>query len=89
MRAEIAPGPVGLATLVMVGVVLDRSTPESFVAFEGAVLELKQVLDCNPVAGDFDYLLRSASGTWPISTSSMAASSSHYLACGRREPSSS
>ena len=58
MRAEIAPGPVGLAALVMVGVVLDRSTPESFAAFEGAVLELKQVLNCNPVAGDFDYLLK-------------------------------
>ncbi|TCT08834.1 AsnC family transcriptional regulator [Tepidamorphus gemmatus] len=58
VRAEIAPTAVGLGTLVMVGVVLDRSTPESFAAFEGAVLELKEVLDCNLVAGDFDYLLK-------------------------------
>jgi len=58
VRAEIAPHPVGLAALVMVGVVLDRSTPESFAAFEGAVLALKEVLDCNLVAGDFDYLLK-------------------------------
>jgi len=58
VRAEIAPGVVGLGALVMVGVVLDRSTPESFAAFEDAVLRLKEVLDCNLVAGDFDYLLK-------------------------------
>lgn len=58
VRAEIAPDAVGLGALVMVGVVLDRSTPESFAAFEAAVLELKAVLDCNLVAGDFDYLLK-------------------------------
>lgn len=58
VRAEIAPAAVGLGALVMVGVVLDRSTPESFAAFEEAVLRLKEVLDCNLVAGDFDYLLK-------------------------------
>lgn len=58
VRAEIAPAAVGLGALVMVGVVLDRSTPESFAAFEGAVMEMKEVLDCNLVAGDFDYLLK-------------------------------
>lgn len=58
VRAEIAPARIGLGALVMVGVVLDRSTPESFATFESAVLELKEVLDCNLVAGDFDYLLK-------------------------------
>lgn len=58
VRAEIAPAAVGLGALVMVGVVLDRSTPESFAAFENAVLAIKDVLDCNLVAGDFDYLLK-------------------------------
>ena len=58
VRAEIAPAAVGLGTLVMVGVVLDRSTTDSFAAFEKAVLALKEVLDCNLVAGDFDYLLK-------------------------------
>jgi len=58
VRAEIAPAAVGLGALVMVGVVLDRSTPESFAAFEGAVMAMKEVLDCNLVAGDFDYLLK-------------------------------
>jgi len=58
VRAMVAPRKVGKGALVMVGVVLDRSTPESFAAFEGAVMEMKEVLDCNLVAGDFDYLLK-------------------------------
>ena len=58
VRAEIAPTSVGLGELVMVGVVLDRSTPESFGAFEKAVLSIHNILDCNLVAGDFDYLLK-------------------------------
>ena len=58
VRAEVAPVAVGLGALVMVGVVLDRSTPESFAEFEAAVLAMTEVLDCNLVAGDFDYLLK-------------------------------
>lgn len=58
VRAEIVPAAVELGTLVMVGVVLDRSTPESFAAFEAVILKMKEVLDCNLVAGDFDYLLK-------------------------------
>jgi Lrp/AsnC family transcriptional regulator, leucine-responsive regulatory protein len=58
VRAEIAPPAVGLGALVMVGVVLDRSTPDSFAAFEEAVIAIKDVLDCHLVAGDFDYLLK-------------------------------
>ncbi len=58
VRAQIAPEAVGLGALVMVGVVLDRSTPESFAAFEEAVLRIKDVLDCSLVAGEFDYLLK-------------------------------
>src|SRR5690349_314252 len=58
VHAQVAPAAVGLGALVMVGVVLDRSTPESFAAFEGAVTKIKDVLDCHLVAGDFDYLLK-------------------------------
>lgn len=58
VRAQIAPASVGLGALVMVGVVLDRSTPDSFAAFESAVAGMTEVLDCNLVAGDFDYLLK-------------------------------
>ena len=58
VRAEIAPGRVERGALVVVGVVLDRSTPESFAAFEDAVAALPFVLDCHLVAGDFDYFLK-------------------------------
>jgi Lrp/AsnC family transcriptional regulator, leucine-responsive regulatory protein len=58
VRAMIVPQKVARAALVMVGVVLDRSTRESFAAFEKAVAKLKFVLDCHLVAGDFDYFLK-------------------------------
>lgn len=58
VRADISPDAVGLGTLVMVGVVLDRSTPESFDALERAVIGIPEVLDCLLVAGEFDYLLK-------------------------------
>jgi Lrp/AsnC family leucine-responsive transcriptional regulator len=58
VRAEIAPAKVSRGTLVMVGVVLDRSTPESFGAFEAAIAKLPFVLDCHLVAGDFDFFLK-------------------------------
>ncbi len=58
VRAQVTPATVGLGALVMVGVVLDRSTPESFAEFEKSVGAMKEVLDCNLVAGDFDYLLK-------------------------------
>lgn len=58
VRAMVTPHKVDRAALVMVGVVLDRSTPESFAAFEAAIVKLKFVLDCHLVAGDFDYFLK-------------------------------
>lgn len=58
VHARINPASVELSTLVMVGVVLDRSTPESFAAFETAVADMKELLECQLVAGDFDYLLK-------------------------------
>ena len=58
VRAEVAPRRVDRGALVMVGVVLDRSTPESFAAFEAAITKLPLVLDCHLVAGDFDYFLK-------------------------------
>lgn len=58
VRAEIAPQKVNRGALVVVGVVLDRSTPESFGAFEAAITKLPFILDCHLVAGDFDYFLK-------------------------------
>jgi Lrp/AsnC family leucine-responsive transcriptional regulator len=58
VRAMVDPGKINRGALVMVGVVLDRSTRESFADFEKAVAKLKFVLDCHLVAGDFDYFLK-------------------------------
>ena len=58
VRAMIDPAKINRGALVMVGVVLDRSTRESFADFEKAVAKLKFVLDCHLVAGDFDYFLK-------------------------------
>jgi Lrp/AsnC family leucine-responsive transcriptional regulator len=58
IRAMVAPAKVGRGALVMVGVVLDRSTSQSFAEFEKAVRRLRFVLDCHLVAGDFDYFLK-------------------------------
>jgi len=58
VRAEVAPASVGLGALVMIGVVLDRSTPDSRNNFEEAVLKVKEILDCILVAGEFDYFLK-------------------------------
>ncbi len=58
VTARIAPHKVERGSLVLVGVVLDRSTPESFAAFEQAIAGLPFVLDCHLVAGDFDYFLK-------------------------------
>lgn len=58
VRAQVAPHKVDRSLLVLVGVVLDRSTPESFAAFESASRAMVAVLDCHLVAGDFDYFLK-------------------------------
>ncbi|WP_158743907.1 Lrp/AsnC family transcriptional regulator [Acidisphaera sp. L21] len=58
VRALVDPHKVGRGSLVMVGVVLDRSTPESFATFEAAAQAMPMILDCHLVAGDFDYFLK-------------------------------
>lgn len=58
VRAQVAPHRVDRGALVFVGVVLDRSTPESFGAFEAAIRDMPVVLDCHVVAGEFDYILK-------------------------------
>jgi len=60
IRATVAlldPEQLDLPTLVVVGVVLDRSTPDSFEAFETAARSLSGCLECHLVAGEFDYFM--------------------------------
>ncbi|MFT4021175.1 MAG: Lrp/AsnC family transcriptional regulator [Acinetobacter sp.] len=58
VRARINPNMVQRETIVLVGVVLDRSTPDSFQAFEQAAGDLQNVLECYLVAGEVDYFLK-------------------------------
>ncbi|MDT0594897.1 Lrp/AsnC family transcriptional regulator [Glaciecola petra] len=58
VQAHIQPNAVNLGSMVMVGVVIDRSTPESFENFELAIKKLSIVLSCYLVAGEYDYLLK-------------------------------
>lgn len=55
--ALLDPAPLGLGMLVVIGVVLDRSTPESFASFEKAVQKVPGCLDCMVVTGEFDYFV--------------------------------
>lgn len=57
-HGNVSPEAVGLGAMAIVGVVLDRSTPESFEAFETAVVKMPFIIDCHLVAGDFDYFLK-------------------------------
>lgn len=55
--ALLDPVPLGLGMLVVIGVVLDRSTPESFANFEKAVQKVPGCLQCVVVTGEFDYFV--------------------------------
>lgn len=43
--------------LVLIGVVLGRSTPESFADFERATVTVSGCMECHIVAGEFDYFV--------------------------------
>lgn len=55
--ALLEPAAIDAGTLVVIGVVLDRSTPESFAAFERAVQKIPACLECHVVTGEFDYFM--------------------------------
>ncbi len=58
VTAQVKPEAVDLSVMVLVGAVLERSTPESFAEFEDAIGKFPFVLECHCVAGDFDYFLK-------------------------------
>ena len=55
--ALLAPRKLNAGMLVMIGVVLDRSTPESFSAFEKAAQKVSGCMECHVVTGEFDYFM--------------------------------
>ena len=55
--ALLEPGALDVGMLVMIGVVLDRSTPESFAEFEKAAVKVSGCMECHVVTGEFDYFM--------------------------------
>ncbi|XAH22484.1 Lrp/AsnC family transcriptional regulator [Xylophilus sp. GW821-FHT01B05] len=55
--ALLDPRALDAGTLVMIGVVLDRSTPDSFTDFEKAVQKVPGCMECHVVMGEFDYFM--------------------------------
>jgi len=55
--ALLEPKAMEAGTLVLIGVVLDRSTPESFADFEKAVQKVPGCMECHVVTGEFDYFM--------------------------------
>lgn len=57
-EARLDPRKTGVAFLVFVEVLLDRTTTNVFDAFNAAVQKQPQIMACYMVAGGFDYLLK-------------------------------
>lgn len=55
--ALLDPAAVDASMVVWIGVVLDRSTPQAFVAFERAVQKIDACMQCHVVTGEFDYIM--------------------------------
>jgi DNA-binding Lrp family transcriptional regulator len=55
--ALLDPPSLGAGMLVIIGVVLDRSTPESFAEFEKAAQKISGCMECHVVTGEFDYFM--------------------------------
>jgi len=55
--ALLNPAALDAGMLVMIGVVLDRSTPESFSDFEKAAAKVSGCMECHVVTGEFDYFM--------------------------------
>lgn len=58
IKAILNPAALGLEATVIVGVVLDRSTKDSFSDFEAAIKKLAVIEECYLVAGDVDYYFK-------------------------------
>lgn len=55
--ALLEPSALDVGMLVMIGVVLDRSTPDSFADFEKAAVKVSGCMECHVVTGEFDYFM--------------------------------
>jgi Lrp/AsnC family leucine-responsive transcriptional regulator len=60
--ALLDPAAIGRASTVFIEVTLDSQREEVLAAFEKAAAACRDILECQLMAGDFDYLLRAAVG---------------------------
>ena len=57
VHAIVDPVAVQQETIALVGVVLDRSTPDSFAEFERAAAKVSGCMECHVITGEFDYFM--------------------------------
>jgi DNA-binding Lrp family transcriptional regulator len=55
--ALLDPKKLNAGMLMIIGVVLDRSTPESFATFEKAAQKVSGCMECHIVTGEFDCFM--------------------------------
>ena len=55
--ARLDPAKLELGLVVFIEIKLDRMAPDVFEAFDAAVAQAPEVLECHLVAGGFDYLV--------------------------------
>lgn len=55
--AHLNPDRLNAGMVVLIGVVLDRSTPTSFSDFETAAQRVSGCMECHVVTGEFDYFM--------------------------------
>ncbi len=55
--ALLNPAALDAGMLVLIGVVLDRSTPDSFALFEKAAVKVSGCMECHVITGEFDYFM--------------------------------
>ncbi|WP_321956717.1 Lrp/AsnC family transcriptional regulator [Paraburkholderia bannensis] len=55
--ALLDPKALGAGMVVVIGFVLDRSTPDAFADFEKAARKVSGCMECHVVTGEFDYFM--------------------------------
>ncbi|MFF7707265.1 winged helix-turn-helix transcriptional regulator [Pseudomonas sp. NPDC007930] len=55
--ALLDPELLDVGMVVLIGVVLDRSTPDSFSAFEAAARRVSGCMELHVITGEFDYFM--------------------------------
>ena len=85
-EARLNPLKLGIGMLVFVEVLLDRTTPNVFEAFNAAVQVRDEILECHMVAGGFDYLLKTRMADMNATATSPEPCCGNCPACAKPAP---